>query len=242
MGGDRRHWLIAAFLIAAGVTVEAIAVALYWQPCAGSMLSGSVLNGYRSEQAFTNECAAAMDQAQMFALPSAGSGWTVVGSLGAFAALLLAASWLVVLHGLRAAMPAKLIAALPVAVTIAVVVDAVVGSFGPAHTEDPAALGLAVALELTVPIALIALGLAGVRGLLLVRSAIVVMAATAPGFAHQVVEYFVAVSLSDANWDAPPGAGFFTVACGLLAAAATAVLSRQRRRAEPSARVSVAHA
>ena len=65
------------------------------------------------------------------------------------------------------------------------------------------------------------LGAAGVAGQLLARSAIVVMAATSTGLFHQIAEYIAAVAFSDANWDAPPGSGYFTVAMGLLAAFAT---------------------
>jgi hypothetical protein len=82
-----------------------------------------------------------------------------------------------------------------------------------------------VVLELSVPVSLIALAVAGVRGLLLARAAMVVLVATATGFVHQIVEYFAASALSDANWDSPPGTGYLTVIIALLAAVATVALS-----------------
>jgi hypothetical protein len=60
-------------------------------------------------------------------------------------------------------------------------------------------------------------------GLLLVRSAIVALVAASPGLFHQIAEYMVAVTLSDANWDSPPGSGYFTVIMCLLSALATTV-------------------
>jgi len=49
----------------------------------------------------------------------------------------------------------------------------------------------------------------------------VVLAATSTGLFHQIAEYIVAIAFSDANWDAPPGSGYFTVVMCLLAAIAT---------------------
>jgi len=49
-------------------------------------------------------------------------------------------------------------------------------------------------------------------------------ASTAAGWFHQVFEYLAAISLSDANWDSPPGTGYFTVAMIAASALATAAL------------------
>jgi len=60
-------------LIVGGATVYAAAVTLYWRPCAGSMLNGSVLHGYRYESEFSNYCLVAMGQAPGFHLPEPGA-------------------------------------------------------------------------------------------------------------------------------------------------------------------------
>jgi hypothetical protein len=228
MGGDRKAWAWAALLIAVGAGFDAIAVALYWQPCAGNLLSGSIFNGYRYGAAFSQQCMVAMDQAAVFPLPQAGLGWTVVGGLGAVAAVLLAASWLVVVGALRVPRVHKLVAVLPAVFTVAVVAQASVVAFGPAPTEDPLALTLSLLLELSVPVALVALSAAGVHGLLLVRTAIVAVAASSVGIVHQLFEYATVVLLSDANWDFPPGTGWGTVILAMLAAIATRGLSARR--------------
>lgn len=173
MEGRSKLWPIAATLIAAGAALEAAAVWLYWLPCAGSMLNGSSLRGYRYESEFTAGCMVAMDEASMFVLPQPGAGWTLVGSLGAAAAILLAAAWLVLLPALRVSRMAKLIAALPGILGIALVIDAVVLSFGTAAVDDWIGRALVVLIELSVLLALVALGSTGVEGLLLARYAIV---------------------------------------------------------------------
>lgn len=219
--GRSKLWLLSAALIAAGAALEAAAVMLYWRPCAGSMLNGSVLRGYRYESEFTAECLAAMDRAPMFVLPQPGSGWTLMGSLGATAGLLLAAAWLVLLPALRLPRIVTLTAALPVLLGIALVIDSAVMSLTPETADDELGRSLAVLIEVSALLALVAIAAAGVAERLLARSAIVLLAATSTGLFHQIAEYIVAIAFSDANWDAPPGSGYFTVVTCLLAAIAT---------------------
>ncbi len=206
---------------------------LYWRPCAGSMLNGSIWRGYRYESEFTAECLAAMDRASMFVLPPPGSGWTLMGSLGAAAAVVLAAAWLVLLPALRVPMVVRLAVAIPGVLGIALVVNAVVLSFGPELADDGLGRALAVLGDVTMLLALIAIGAAGVAGLLLARVAIVALTATSTGLVHQTAEYIVAGTLSDANWDAPPGSGYFTVVICLLAAIATVLFWWLENHATP---------
>ncbi len=194
---------------------------LYWRPCAGSMLNGSILRGYRYESEFTVECLAAMDRAPMFVLPQPGSGWTLIGSLGAAAGVLLACAWLVLLPALRLPRLVTSAATLPGLLGIALAINSAVMSLGPETADDAFGRALAVLIEVSALLALVAIGAAGVMGMLLARSAIVVCAATSTGLFHQISEYIAAVAFSDANWDAPPGSGSFTVVMCLLAAFAT---------------------
>jgi hypothetical protein len=220
-------------MIAAGAAFEAAAVMLYWRPCAGSMLNGSILRGYRYESEFTAECLAAMDRAPMFVLPQPGSGWTLMGSLGAAAGILLAGAWLVLLPALRLPRMVTLAAALPGLIGIALVIDSAVMSFGPETADDGIGRALAVLIEVPVLLALVTIGAAGVAGMLLARSAIVVLAATSTGLFHQITEYIAAIVFSDANWDAPPGSGYVTVVMCLLAAIATVLFWWLGNRANP---------
>ncbi len=224
MGGRSKLWLLSAALIAAGAALEAAAVSLYWRPCAGAMLNGSILSGYRYESKFTTECLATMDRAPMFMLPAPGSGWTLIGSLGAGAAILLAGAWLVLLPALRLPRLVSLAAALPGLLGIALVLNAIVLSLGSAPVDDGLGRALAVLIDVSLLLALLTIGAAGVEGMVLARSAIVALVATATGHFHLIAEYIAAVVLSDANWDAPPGSGYLIVGMCLLSAVATAAL------------------
>lgn len=237
MEGRSKLWLLAAALIAAGAALEAAAVTLYWRPCAGSMLNGSILRGYRYDSDFTAECLTAMDEAPMFALPQPGAGWTLIGSLGAAAAILLASAWLVLLPALRLPRMVTLAAALPGVLGIATVIDAAVMSWGPETADAGLGSALAVLSDVSALLALVVIGAAGITGLLLVRSAVVALVATSTGHFHQMTEYIAAIVLSDANWDAPPGSGYVVVVLCLLAAISTVVLwwLENRTAAPPAA-------
>lgn len=194
---------------------------LYWRPCAGSMLNGSILRGYQYESEFTAECLAVMDRGEMFILPHQGVGWTQMGSLGAAAGILLACAWLVLLPALRLPRLVTLAAALPGLLGIALVVDSVVMSLGPETADDGIARALPALIDVSALLALITVAAAGVARRLLFRAAIVLLAATSTGLVHQITEYLLVIGLSDANWDTPPGSGLLTVVMCLLVALAT---------------------
>lgn len=215
-------WLSSATLIAGGAAVYAAAVTLYWRPCAGSMLNGSILRGYRYESEFTEDCLIAMDQAPGFHLPELGAGWTPIGSLGVVAALLLSAAWWVLLPALQVPKRTRLVAALPGVLGLVLLGLEVARSLN-AATPGPIIPVIAVLVDLSVPIVVVALHRAGVTGLMLVRVTMVALAATVTGVVHQSAEYFVAIVLSDANWDTPPGSGHLTVTFLWLTASLTLV-------------------
>ncbi len=121
MAGERTSWVIAAALIAAGAVADGAAVLLSWRPCLGSIFTGTIFNGYRFDVPFSPECAAAMNEVPLFPLLTFGQGWTLIGTLGTIAALLLAASWLVVVGALPVKWGFKVAAALPSVFAIAAV-------------------------------------------------------------------------------------------------------------------------
>ena len=106
-------------------------------------------------------------------------------------------------------------------------------SLGPEAAEDGLGRALAVLIEVSALLVLVTIAAAGVAGMLLARSAIVVLVATSTGLFHQITEYFVALVFSDANWDAPPGSGYFTVVMCRLAATSTVLFWWLDNRANP---------
>lgn len=252
MGRSSRLWLLAAVLLFAGAALDAAALALFWRPCACSMLEGSVLRGYQySEKSFdaaiqarvfSDECLLAMDAGVLFPLPVPGEDWTLMGGLGAAGAVLLATSWLVLLPALPAPRVVKLVASLPGILQLFVVLDASLRSSGP-PTSDSESFLLPALVEVAVLVTLIALTAAGVQGPVLARATIVLLAATALGVLHQATDYMVMLGLSDANWDVPPGSGYLTVGFCVNAAVATVLLwwlDRRRASSHPALRTSVA--
>lgn len=224
MGEKSRRWLVSAGLLAGAAPLIAAAVTSYWQPCAGSMLSGSVFNGYRYGPDFSDACLAAMDEAFMFPMPLPGSGWTLAGASGLSALMLLAAAWLVLLPTTRLPWLARLAAASPALFSIALAGLSLVAAVSPADWMTPLMSGLWVLIEVAALVAMVVIGVGGSTGLVFLRYVIVLGASTAAGWFHQIFEYLVAISLSDASWDSPPGTGYFTVLMIAVSALATAGL------------------
>lgn len=222
IGGRSIRWLLAAALVAVAGLLEATAVALVWRPCAGSMLNGSILLGYAYPTEFTQPCLAAMDSASVYPLLEAGQDFTWAAAAGTTAAILLALSWLAVLPALAVTETSRLVAALP---SLLVLGGAGTSALwpSPAGTGWATATWLLVLASLAIPPALLALAGAGVRGGLLLRATVVLLAATAPGAASRAVDYLVSIFTSDANWDTPPGTGWVTATLCLIAAVVTFV-------------------
>lgn len=206
-------WLTAAAMIAGGALVEGIAVAAFWRPCAGSMLEGSIWQGYAYHGGFSDQCLATMDSIVMFDLPRAGETASLVQSLSFVAALLLAGAWLAILPTLQLRPRTRVGVALPGLLALAVPIAAL---SSPAEASIPEVLG--VLAELALPLALFLLARAGVDRKLLFRTTVLGLAATSVGLVHQMIEYSLALGLSDANWDAPPGTGLGAAVLGGLTA------------------------
>jgi hypothetical protein len=69
-----------------------------------------------------------------------------------------------------------------------------------------------------------------VRGRRVLRLVVVLWDATAFGAIHTIVEYVVVINFSDANWDAPPGTGYLTVATITISAILTVIMTRREPR------------
>jgi len=234
MGHTSNRWLLSAALVALGAAFDGAAVTLYWRACDGELLNGSVFSAVQSGVGFSDSCFVAMDQAAMFPLPELGDGLTLVGSLGAIAALLLASAWLVLVPTFQVPAKVRPVAALPGILGIALVVEGVVGSLVPwPDYPDFLFIALAGLLSLSAPFALMTLGDAKVTWPVLGVAAVVAFAATAPGAGQQILDFSVMLSLSHADWDKPPGSGYPTVALLVVATLATVAFWAVAGRVKP---------
>lgn len=213
------RWLVSAGLLGTGAALQAVAVRLAWLPCAGQGID-----------AFTPECLSAMDSTSPVPVIIEPGGLAPPELCALGAMVVLALAWLVVLPSIRtgrlprAALAAPSLLVLAAALTLAL--DAPVGA-------------LLVAIDATSAVALLVLIAArflepdGHR----VRYAIVLAGATATSFAHLMLEYSVAVGLSDADWDVPPNTGYVTAIGLALAAVVVAgwdVVARALRHRAPA--------
>ncbi|GAB3815298.1 hypothetical protein GCM10028820_12510 [Tessaracoccus terricola] len=219
IGGRSIRWLPAAVLLAVGAALHAVAVWLVWRPCAGSMLNGSILVGYRYPTEFSDACLAAMNDNPIF--PMLGNSDGATGLLGTAAALALATAWPAVLPAFGLRGWHRPVAMLP---SLLVITGALLTALGAGDGWSGPGGTLLLFANLAVPAALVALARAGVRGATLGRATVVALAAATPGLISQAAEYVVAITFSDAFWDKPPGTGWFTSAFCLVAAVVTAAL------------------
>ncbi|MCL3860994.1 hypothetical protein [Actinotalea sp. K2] len=212
------RWLVSAGLLGAGAALQAVAVRMAWLPCAG-----------QSIDAFSPECLRAMDGTNPLPVIIRPEGLVLpeILSLGAMAALSLA--WLVVLPSIRTGRRARVALAAPSLLALAAVLTLALG----APVE-----ALLVTIDAASIVALLVLVAArdlepdGHR----VRYAVVLAGATAMSFGNLMLEYSVAISLSEADWDVPPHTGYLTVVGLGLAAAVVAGWDRVGRAYEHLAR------
>ena len=149
------------------------------------------------------------------------------------AALLLAAAWWLLLPALQVPKKTRLVAALPGVLGLVLCGHEIAWSLINAVTQGPIVRVIAVLVDLSVPIVVVALYQAGLRGLMLVRVTIVALAVTATSMVHQIANYVVAMALSDAIWYTSPSSGYLTVAFLLSAATVTVVWWWQANRSTP---------
>jgi hypothetical protein len=130
------------------------------------------------------------------------------------AMVLLGVAWLALVLGLRWQLRTKAVAAVLGLATLAL-------------KDGSIPLVLLLNSELAAVVALVAI-LAWqpeVRGRRVLRLVVVLWGVTAFGAIHTIVEYVVMINFSDANWDAPPGTGYLTVATITISAILTVIMT-----------------
>jgi hypothetical protein len=111
---QRWPWLLTAGLMLAAAAATGWSTYLYWLPCRGSMLKGSIINYYVDVgRKFSGACKQAMDGDVALIAP-----WT--SELNLVAMALLGMAWLALVVGLRWRWRTMAIAALPGLDTLAV--------------------------------------------------------------------------------------------------------------------------
>jgi hypothetical protein len=232
----RWPWLVAsASLVAAGLT-GAAATYLWWLPCRGAMLVGTILEPARNgpDQA----CIDRMGEGTPFPLPTeVASSTPGLLLLATVTMILVAVAWLLPVFSEQTSVVRRVIAAFPALAVLAVAVLGLGIAYG-----VPGAEGLAYPLDALVNLlVLAAVVVLWGHSVTRARYLVAALALSAMGFAGPVIEYLVMVHWSELNWDAPPGSGYLTagllVLCGLTLLTMSRLAGSSRAPCAPSPKV-----
>jgi hypothetical protein len=207
---------------------------LYWLPCRGSMLKGSIINYYvEVGRKFSPACKQAMDGDVALTAP-----WT--SGLNLVAMALLGVAWLTLVVGLRWRWRTRAVAALPGLATLVVAVagavtigDAREAASRHAEYSPPLLMGLAGFFELLAVVALvwILVWQPEARGRHIgPRLVVVLSGTTAFGFVHMITEYYTMISFGGGNGDTPIGYGYLIFATITISAILTVIMTRLVRQ------------
>ena len=208
-------------LAAAAATVRS--TYLYWLPCRGSMLRGSIIDYYVDVgRKFSPACKQAMDGDVALVVP-----WT--SGLNLVAMALLGVAWLTLVVGLRWRWRTRAVAALPGLATLAFAMAGAATIGDPKPLEySPPLMGLVTFLELLAVVALawILVWQPEARGRHIAPRLVVVLSGTtAFGFVHVITEYFTMLSFGGGNGDMPIGYGYLIFAAITISAILTVIMT-----------------
>lgn len=201
---------------------------LYWLPCRGSMLNGTIAQWFSYRQEFTDACLRRMDSGAPFSYDVAEQiPWVREMSLIALA--LCSVAWLALVLGLWWSVKTKIVAALVSAPGVAMCALALVGSDGTASSAESNYLWFFGLQAVAVVVALVAIygWQPEVRGYYFLRVLVVLWGATAFGPIQQAADFLIMSSWSTANWDVPPGTGVLTAATLVVSAVLTVFMTVQ---------------
>ena len=196
---------------------------LYWLPCKGSMLRGSIINYYVDVgRKFSPACKQAMDGDVALVVP-----WT--SGLNLVAMALLGVAWLTLVVGLRWRWRTRVVAALPGLATLAVAAAGAAAIGDPKPFEyTPPLMGLVMFLELLAVAALVWILVwqpeARARRIA-PRLVVALSGTTAFGFVHVITEYFTMLSFGGGNGDMPIGYGYLIFATITISAILTVIMT-----------------
>jgi hypothetical protein len=236
---QRWPWLLTAGLMLAAAAATGLSTYLYWLPCRGSMLRGSVINFYVDVgRKFSPACKHAMDGDIALVVP-----WT--SGLNLVAMAVLGMAWLALVVGLRWRWRTRAVAALPglAALAVAVAGAATIGDPKPFEYTPPL-MGLVMFLELLAVVALvwILVWQPETRGRQIAPRLVVVLSGTtAFGFVHVITEYFTMVSFAGGNGDTPIGYGYLIFATITISAILTVIMTLRAPRKVADAELDQGH-
>jgi hypothetical protein len=233
---QRWPWLLAAGLMLASAVAAAWSTYLYWLPCRGTMLEGTLLQPFSGDGRTYEEyekldpaVKASMDAClrRMDGDISGQAPWT--SELLILAMALVGLAWLTLVFCVRWQLRTKAVAALPGLATV-VMALAVAVTIGDAEggEDNPLLRMMLVAVEWS---ALLALAVIWVwqpkertrRRFL--RVAVAVWGTTAFGIFHQMLAYMIMIGFSERDWDEPPGTGYLTVATIAISAVVLVIMT-----------------
>ena len=215
--------MLAAGLMLASAVAAAWSTYLYWLPCRGTMLEGTLLQPFSGDGRTYEEyekldpaVKASMDAClrRMDGDISGQAPWT--SELLILAMALVGLAWLTLVFCVRWHLRTKAVAALPGLATV-VMAMAVAVTIGDAEggEDNPLLRMMLVAVEWFALLALAAIWVWQPKERTrrrFLRLAVAVWGTTAFGIFHQMLEYMIMVASSERDWDEPPGTGYLTVA------------------------------
>jgi hypothetical protein len=213
---QRWPWLLTSALMLAAAAAAAWSTYLYWLPCRGTMLEGTLIHPYsgdgRSYEEYEKldpavKAAMRACEARMDGDISAQAPWT--SELLVLAMALAGVAWLTLVLGLRWQLRTKAVAVLPLLTML------------PAAVEWSALLALAVIWVWQPEVR--------TRRRFL-RLAVALWGTTAFGIFHQMLAYMIMVGFSERDWDEPPGTGYLTVATITISAILTVIMTLRAPR------------
>ncbi|SER21809.1 hypothetical protein SAMN05421756_11083 [Microlunatus flavus] len=206
------------------------AVWQHWRSCAGPQTfvdaSGAAVGSPLGEA-----CLRAMDDGFSFLYPDGKDPWRPESVAGLAFAVLLAASWTVVLLSQRWGRASRVVAVVPL---VLLLLTAALNLLARSDALDSVFAHVQLALSASVVLAVVVLALGGTaRPRERVLVALALCAPGAAGFLALAADYAVMATFSEANWDTPPWTGTLTLVATALAGVALVVLPVRAGRSVP---------
>lgn len=235
----RWPWLFSALLLLLAAAATAWSTYLFWLPCQGSMLEGSVFDRNRTGSFFSDACLRRMDAGMPFPFAPGAFERTPGSSEAAAAGMVLAGlAWVPLLLGLGWKRRTRYVAAAPVVVSLLLAAGCwVSGRAAGDNTVGDRYFWSVLGIELAVLVAAVLVWIEeeGLTGRSLARVVLLAWGASAFGLFHVAMEFGMMITFSETNWDVPPGTGYGIALVLAVSALGTAAITIGSDIGQPSA-------